>query len=138
MPTEFPTGQKIRLLIEAAQPMNGAQISTAADIARLTGISHQTLMNLLQGQNTNPRLDTLRALCELYGISLDYFDCENDVDCRAHILQKATINRNSMVSEIIEHTEQLSATSKQRVLRLMEWMQLGMRAELAQQQRKSH
>lgn len=138
MPAEFPINQKIRLLIECAQAIDGAQISTPADVARLTGLSHQTLMNLLQGQNINPRLDTLRTLCELYGISLDYFGCENDQDCRAHILQKATTNRNSMVSEIIEHTEQLSATSKQRVLRLMEWMQLGMRAELAQQHRKRY
>src|SRR5690606_35697101 len=107
-----------------------------ADVARLTGISHQTLMNLLQGQSANPRLDTLRALCELYGISLDYFGCDTDEACRAYLLQQASIRDDSPLREIIHRTEKLSSTSTQRVLRLMDWMQLGMRAELAQQQRK--
>ena len=109
-----------------------------ADIARLTGMSQQTLANLLQGQSANPRLDTLRGFCDLYGISLDYFDCVSEDGCRAHLLQQATTRNGSLLQEIMNRAEMLTAGGKKRVLLLMEWIQLGMRAQSAQQQRKSH
>ncbi|MEQ8677204.1 MAG: helix-turn-helix transcriptional regulator [Aggregatilineales bacterium] len=135
---ELSLSQKLSLLMEEGQPTNGKLISSPADIARFTGMSHQTLMNLLQGQSTNPRLDTLRGLCDLYGISLDYFDCASADQCRAHLLQQATTRNASVLREIMTRTEMLTADGKKRVLRLMEWMQLGIRAQSAQQQRKSH
>lgn len=130
--------QKLTLLITEGQLVNGDPVANMADIARLTGVSQQTLANLLQGQSTNPRLDTLRGFCDLYGISLDYFDCASEDQCRAHLLQQATTRNGSVLREILSRAETLTTGGKKRVLRLMEWMQLGMRAELAQQQRKSH
>ncbi len=136
--TVLSLSQKLTLLIEEGQPLNGDPVANMADIARLTGMSQQTLANLLHGQSVNPRLDTLRGFCDLYGISLDYFDCESADQCRAHLLHKETTRNGSVLSEIMNGAEKLSLAGKSRVLRLMEWMHLGMRAQSAQQQRKSH
>ena len=133
----LPFSRKLNLLLQEGKTTRGEKLSTAADIARQTGVSHQTIMNLLQGHSHNPRLNTLRALCEIYGITLDYFDCASEYDCRVHLLQRAVCANNPTLSEIKQRSDQLAAHTRKRVMTLITWVELGSRAQLAQQQRKN-
>lgn len=95
------------------------------EIAEATGISDQTLANLLQGKSTNPRLRTLLTLCQYYGISLDYFECETVAACREYLYAHQCRHASSLLSEIAAESGRLSAKGQRNVLTLMEWMRLG-------------
>ena len=130
--------QQLQLLLDEGHPVVEGKFKTPADIARHIGVSHQTLMNLLQGKSQNPRLNTVRGLCELYGVSLNYFDCHSEEACRVHLLQEALHDDTKPLHEIATRAGTLSEQATARVLKLMDWMQLGIRAQLAQQKRKNH
>lgn len=46
---------------------------TNAQIARMSGITLSTLDKITSGINTNPKLDTLQAICKVLGCTLDDF-----------------------------------------------------------------
>ena len=47
---------------------------TNAQIAKMSGITLSTLDKITAGINTNPKLDTLQAICRVLGCTLDDFD----------------------------------------------------------------
>ena len=47
---------------------------TNAQIAKLSGVTLSTLDKITSGINTNPKLDTLQAICRALGCRLDDFD----------------------------------------------------------------
>lgn len=95
------------------------------EIAEATGISDQALANLLQGKSTNPRLRTLLTLCQYYGISLDYFECETVAACREYLYAHRLRHTSPLIGEIADAAGRLSAKGQRNVLTLMEWMRLG-------------
>lgn len=50
---------------------------TNAQIAEMSGVTLSTLDKITSGKNTNPKLDTLQAICRVLGCSLDDFDEPN-------------------------------------------------------------
>lgn len=44
-----------------------------AELAEISGVPYHTLVKILQGYTTNPRLDTIQAIAEALDCSLDEF-----------------------------------------------------------------
>src|SRR5690606_10999217 len=86
---------QIRLLLESA----GEGDINIRQLAKAIGISDQALANLLQGKSANPRLSTLLALCQHYGISLDYFACESETACREYLYRHQLQATSSLIGE---------------------------------------
>lgn len=111
--------EQFRILIETVPSSDGRPYSLAT-IAKATELSEQSLVYLLEGRTQYPRLNTLRWLCRFYDISLDYFDCLTEADCRAFLIQRATQNASPIINEIDKQSNTLTPSGKRNVLRLLE------------------
>lgn len=116
----LPVNKQIELLIEHGRDADGHRYSLA-DVAKRTGIRYQTLSNLINGSSSNPRLETLRSLCRLYEISLDYFSCETEETC-LNILKQHIVDNSHNIQEIDDETRNLSPKGTRNVMAIMEWM----------------
>ena len=116
----LPVNKQIELLLKHGRDADG-QRYTLADVAKRTGIRYQTLSNLINGSSSNPRLETLRSLCRLYDISLDYFACETEETC-LNILKQHIVDNSHNIQEIDDETRSLSPKGKRNVMAIMEWM----------------
>ncbi len=111
--------EQFQILIDAVPAPDGRPYNMAS-IAKATELSEQSLLYLLEGRRQYPRLNTLRQLCRFYGISLDYFDCVTEAECRAFLVQHAARQASPLVREIDRESESLSPPAKGNVLRLLE------------------
>jgi transcriptional regulator with XRE-family HTH domain len=109
---------QIAVLLEYA--MSAGQETGLTEIARQTGITYQALANLVQGKVSNPRLNTLLALCEYFGISLDYFNCELETACREYLYVHVA-SKQPLISEIEQASAPLSDKGQRNVLAIMDW-----------------
>ena len=116
----LPVNKQIELLLEHGRDADGHRYSLA-DVAKRTGIRYQTLSNLINGSSSNPRLETLRSLCRLYEISLDYFSCETEETC-LNLLKQHIVDNSHNIQEITDETKSLSPKGKRNVMAIMEWM----------------
>src|SRR4051794_14278781 len=80
-------GQQIRLLIDWAKAHQGKSYSMS-EVARAADLSTQGLTNILDGNTPDPRLEPLRNLCHFFHVSLDYFSCRTETDCRAYLMHR--------------------------------------------------
>lgn len=110
--------EQMRILIETLPAPDGTPYKLAA-IAQAIAVSEQSLTYLLDGRTQFPRLNTARRLCRFYGISLDYFTCTSEAECRVYLVQHASQNASPMIREIEEQSGTLSISGKRRVLRLL-------------------
>src|SRR5512145_486147 len=113
LPADRPltTTQQLHLLL--SQVIAGQhQPCSLHEIAAATGLSVQTLAKLVNGQTRDPRLDTLRRLCQFYGISLDYFAGETTAACQAYLNQERLLTAPEVVQEIAHQTQHLSQRSQ--------------------------
>src|SRR5690606_33408408 len=110
----IPVNKQIELLLEHGRDTRGHRYSLA-DVAKRTGIRYQTLSNLINGSSNNPRLETLRSLCRLYSISLDYFCCETEEAC-LNILKQHIVHNSPNIQEIDDETSSLSPKGKRNVM----------------------
>ena len=90
---------------------DGVPHSLAA-LAHATELSEQSLRYLLEGRTQYPRLNTVRRLCRFYDISLDYFGCETEAECRAYLAQLAAQRASPLVREIDQTAETLTPSAK--------------------------
>jgi transcriptional regulator with XRE-family HTH domain len=118
-PEELSFQEQFRILIDAMPAPDGHPYSVAA-IAKATELSEQSLFYLLEGKRQYPRLNTVRQLCRFYSISLDYFDCVTEADCRAFLVQHASQNASPIIHEIDKQSNTLTPLGKRNVLRLLE------------------
>lgn len=116
--------EQISLLLEYGAEATGGRHSLS-EIAEATGISYQALANLIQGKSTNPRLNTLLAICQYYGISLDYFACETVDACQECLYRHQVRVGCSLIGEIEHVSGSLSPKGRRNVLAIMEWMRLA-------------
>lgn len=114
----FPLREQLRILMEMVPGPNGNAYDITA-IARATDLSPQSLVYMLDGRTNNPRLDSLRRICRFYHVSLDYFECSSEADCRSFLAQNAAQLASPLVRAIDQNAEALTASNKSRVLRLM-------------------
>ena len=113
---------RFRLLAEFLTDETGHPYSPTR-IAAATGISDQTLLNLISGKSDNPRLDTLQKLCAFYGISLEYFDCASEESCIAYLAQRRIESSSPLIHDIAAEAEALSPQGKENVLTLLAWIE---------------
>ncbi len=113
------------LLTEGVAP--DGRPASPPQVAAAIGLSHQALLNLLQGKSRRPRLHTLRALCQFYAISLDYFDCPGEADCRAHLAARQIATASPTVRQIAEQTLQLTPWGRRQMQVLLTWLEQGRR-----------
>ena len=111
--------QQFRILIDTIAAPDGHSYRLAT-IAQATDVSEQSLVYLLEGRTQYPRLNTLRRLCRFYDISLDYFDCPTESDCRAFLVQRAARIAPPIIHEIDKQSNTLTSSGKRNVLRLLE------------------
>jgi transcriptional regulator with XRE-family HTH domain len=116
---QFPFREQLRLLIQTIPAPDGSEYDITA-IANATGLSAQSLLYMLDGRTSNPRLDSLRNICWFYDISLDYFECSSEEECRSFLAQNAAQRASSLVHEIDQKAEALTPSDKSRVLRLID------------------
>lgn len=54
----------------ALRKLREARSMSRMDVARVTGLSVQTILDLEHGARTNPRIGTLSAIADCYGVSV--------------------------------------------------------------------
>ncbi len=114
----FPFREQLRILIQTLPDRDGNAYDITA-IASATDLSAQSLLYMLDGRTNNPRLDSLRRICRFYNISLDYFECSSEEECRSFLAQSAAHRASPLVREIDQNAETLTSSDKSRVLRLI-------------------
>lgn len=134
MATEpIPFQQQFRILLDTLRDPQG-QPYTLSAIARTTELSEQSLAYLLEGRSQNPRLDTLRRLCNFYHISLDYFDCETEADCQAYLIRQLSVS-SILLHDIAEEAAALTPKAQRNVLAILEWIR---RARQSRKNKRKH
>ncbi|MDX2137274.1 MAG: helix-turn-helix transcriptional regulator [Chloroflexota bacterium] len=99
---------------------------TITQVAQKTGLSQQSLSNLLNGHVTDPRLNTLTKLCMAFDISLDYFGYDTEAACLHYLVEYGKVGILSPQLHSI-HTEgdTLTADEKRNVLAILQWRLWG-------------
>ena len=123
----LPFQHQFSILLETVRDPDGQPYNTGA-IARATGLSEQSLLYLLDGRSAYPRLDTLRRLCRFYNISLDYFDCETEENCRAYLAKEMAGRSSVLVRDIAQELETLTSSGQRKVLVILEWVRRARRS----------
>lgn len=114
-------GRQMQLLLEYTPEPNTRPSSIAA-LADVLGLTQQTLQNILHGRIDNPRLNTLKALCQFYGISLDYFDLQSEDQCRHYLAAKQLKAAPPVIQQIDHETQTLTGKAQNNILSALEWM----------------
>ena len=120
--SSIPLSRQLVLLFEKGVNRQGQSISLS-DIEQATGIRYQTLSNLLDGTAANPRLDTLRAICSMFGISLDYFANESEAECMQYLHRHRLQYASPLVATIAREVDNLSAKGQHNVLTILTWIE---------------
>jgi transcriptional regulator with XRE-family HTH domain len=120
--SNLQVSQQLALLLAYGVNTSGKMLSLS-EIARETGIRYQTLSNLLDGTTTNPRLEMLRDICRLFGISLDYFMLETEEDCVRYLKSNRVRQSSTLVATIARNAQQLSKSGTGNVLTIIQWME---------------
>jgi transcriptional regulator with XRE-family HTH domain len=120
----IPLKRQLSLLLETSRDGEG-HVYSLPHIAAETGITLQTLHNLLNGKAQNPRLDTLQSLCKFFGISLDYFGLTSEAQCRTYLAKKKLDTASPLIQEIATQSQKLSKKGRHNVLTILQWIELG-------------
>ena len=112
--------QQFQILIDRLRDPHGKPYSLGT-LAQATALSDQSLAYLLEGRSQFPRLDTLRAICRFYHISLDYFACETEADCHRYLLAQLA-SSSSLLNDIAVEAAALTPKGQRNVLTMLEWL----------------
>ncbi len=116
------TTQQLQLLLNSVPPGHDRP-SNLSEIAQTVGLSVQTLAKLVSGQTADPRLDTLRRLCQYYRVSLDYFSGQTLTECQAYLNQQRLAAASSVIHEIARQTDSLSQRSQGNIQLILRWLE---------------
>ncbi len=111
--------QQIRLLLEWSEQQ---QHHTLREVAQAAGISTQALANILDGEAPDPRLNTLRGLCDFFQISLDYFACRTKEACQTYLARRTIQQSSPTILQITRASQQLSPRGQANVLVILQWL----------------
>lgn len=121
MSDHISIARQMQLLLEYT-PEPNTRPSTIDSLAEALGITQQTLQNILHERIDNPRLNTLKALCQFYRISLDYFDLPTEEKCR-HYLAAQQLKQAPVAVQLIENeTHNLTGKAQRNVLSALKWI----------------
>ena len=127
--------EQLALLLEYGLDLSGKRY-TVPQLAAAGQISDQTLLNILNGRTDSPRLSSVRAICAVYGLSVDYFDCETIAACRAYL----SYHRQRvlpLVGDIADSASDLNPDNRQRIANIIRWIQ-SRESGTSNQDRKRH
>lgn len=111
--------QQIRLLLEWSERR---QHHTLREVAQAVGISTQALTNILDGEAPDPRLSTLRAICNFFQVSLDYFACLTQEACQNYLTLRPNQSNSPTIQQITHASQQLSPRGQANVLVILQWL----------------
>lgn len=114
----------IALLLRYFGDAHGQPYS-ANHLAQALEMSPQALLNLIQGDAANPRLDTVRRLCRFFGVSLDYFGLETSEACEVYLQRHLVQVGTPIVHAIQAQADALSPRAAANVLVMVDWAQRG-------------
>lgn len=95
-----------------------------ASLAAKSGLSAQALAKMLSGKTRSPRLLTIRAVCAVYALPIDYFDCDTEAACRAW-LERHHRTRSPLIAEIARIADQLSPHHRHSLNAVIRWLDAG-------------
>jgi transcriptional regulator with XRE-family HTH domain len=127
--------RQIALLLNYLPDTDGQPYS-ANDLAHRMGVSPQAVLNLLEGNSANPRLDTLRQLCNVLGISLDYFGLLDEQDCIEYLKVKRVARSTPTIQAIHLQSSNLSRRATANVLVMLSWAEIAARPSRREDNRK--
>jgi transcriptional regulator with XRE-family HTH domain len=119
----FPTfAQQLRWLMTWAEQLGGRAL-TLREIAQGVGLSVQALQNLLSGATPDPRLNTVRGLCQFFQVSLDYFGCSTEAETQAYLAQRALTVGPRTLQSIAHQSQTLNPRAQENVLLILRWIE---------------
>ena len=95
------------------------------EIARAADLSTQGLTNIFDGTTPDPRLEPLRNLCRLFQVSLDYFSCRTEAECRAYLMQRLIEHSTPILQQIAVESQQLSPRGRDNVMVVLQWLEMS-------------
>ena len=95
---------------------------TLQEVSDGTGISVSSLSQLRNGHIENPQLNTLRELCQFFGVPLRYFETKDEKECFAIIADDNEGNAPEL-NEIAFRATNLSENGQRDVLTIIKWVQ---------------
>ena len=110
---------QIRLLLDWSERRRH---HTLREVAQAAGISTQALTNILDGEAPDPRLNTLRGLCDFFQISLDYFACHTQEACLNYLARRTVQQSSPTILQITRASQQLSPRGQANVLVILQWL----------------
>ena len=113
---------QLDLLLRLGVDQSGQSL-TINDLARRSRLSRQTFQKLLDGTSQQPRLNTLRVLTAIYGVSLDYFSFSNTQTATAYLMQHRLRHSTPLIQEIASNTQHLSPQARRNIETMVSWME---------------
>ena len=112
--------QQFHILLNLLRDPQGKPYSLGT-LAQAAGVSDQSLTYLLDGRSQSPRLETIRSISHFYHISLDYFDCATESECRAYLVSRLA-QSSSLLQDIAAEAATLTPKGQRNVLTMLEWL----------------
>lgn len=121
-PTPLSVGQQLHYLIQWTK-VNRKKPHSLREIAAASGITTQGMANILDGITPHPRLDTLRNICRLFEVSLDYFECQEEAECELYLVQRSI--ESGTLHVINSEALRLSPLAQENVLQVLQWLEMS-------------
>jgi len=118
--------RRMQLLLNSTREPNG-QPTAVTDLAAAIGVTPHTLLNIVHGRIDNPRFLTLRSLCVLYGISLDYFQLKTEEECHQYLATQHLKVDTPLVQQIQDETLTLEPKGHRTIMSMLEWIGVVLR-----------
>lgn len=123
-PTSLSVGQQLHYLIQWTKE-NRKNAYSLRDIAAAGDITAQGVANILDGITPHPRLDTLRNICRLFEVSLDYFDCQDEAECENYLAKRSIEIGSDTLHLINSESMSLSPLAQENVLQVLQWLEMS-------------
>ena len=113
--------EQVKILFGSVRREDGS-VFTLQEVSTATGISLGTIAQIRSGQNPNPQLNTLRALCQFFHVPLRYFETKSPDDCYA-LLAQPVLRKEPALNEIAFRASGLPPEAQQDILTLIKVFQ---------------
>ena len=117
----LPLSDQVKILFESVRHEDGTMF-TLQEVSATTGISLGTIAQMRSGQNSNPQLNTLRALCQFFHVPLRYFETTTTDECYA-LLARPASSKQPALNEIAFRSSGLPPEAQQDILAMIKVFQ---------------
>lgn len=117
----LPLTDQLQILFETVRHTEDRPF-TLQEVSNGTGISLGTISQMRTGKITNPQLNTLRAMCDFFGIPLRYFETRTREECYALLSASPPTDAPTM-HEIAFRALHLSEDAQRDILTMIKWVQ---------------